>query len=60
MEELQATALYREVYEPLGVRHQIAFTLPALPGRIVGIALSRGEPDFTDDERDLLDRAVRT
>ena len=57
MEQLQATALYREVYEPLGIRHQIAFTLPAVPGRIVGIALSRGDPDFTEAERDLLDRA---
>lgn len=57
MEQLRATALYREVYEPLGIRHQIAFTLPAVPGRIVGIALSRGDPDFTDAERDLLDRA---
>lgn len=57
MEQLEATALYRELYEPLGVRHQIAFTLPALPGRVVGVALSRGDPDFTDAERDLLDRA---
>ena len=56
-EQLEATALYRELYAPLGVRHQIAFTLPATPGRIVGIALTRGGPDFSDEERDLLDRA---
>jgi DNA-binding CsgD family transcriptional regulator len=55
--ELQATALYREVYVPLGVEFQIAFTLPADPGRIVGVALSRADSDFTDDERDLLNLA---
>ncbi|HEX8123666.1 MAG TPA: helix-turn-helix transcriptional regulator [Solirubrobacteraceae bacterium] len=57
LEELEATQLYREVYAPLGLRHQIAFTLPSAPGRIVGIALSRGDPDFDDADRDLLDRA---
>src|SRR6202035_2381694 len=28
-EELEALPLYRELYLPLGVRHQMAFTLPA-------------------------------
>src|SRR6185312_2222421 len=30
-EELHGLSLYREVYEPLGVEHQMAFTLPAGP-----------------------------
>jgi DNA-binding CsgD family transcriptional regulator len=55
--KLEATSLYREVYAPLGVRHQIAFTLPEVSGRIVAIALSRGDSDFSDAERDFLNRA---
>lgn len=56
-EELHGLALYREVYEPLGVEHQMAFTLPAGPERLLAIALSRGERDYEDDERDFADRA---
>lgn len=56
--ELRALDLYREVYGPLGnTNYQIAFTLPHTPGRILGIALSRGAVDYGDDERDLLNRA---
>ncbi len=56
-EQLHALALYREVYEPMGVEHQMAFTLPAGPQRVLAIALSRGEDDYSDEERDLADRA---
>jgi DNA-binding CsgD family transcriptional regulator len=56
-DELHALELYTEVYRPMGVEYQIAFTLPSVPGRVVGIALSRGDRDFSDDERDLLDRS---
>lgn len=56
-EELEALRLYRELYEPLGVRHQMAFTLPAAPDRVLAVALSRGEPDFSDEERALVNRA---
>ena len=56
-DELHATALYREFYAPLGVEHQIAFTLPAEPTRLLGVALSRGDRDFSDAERDLLNQA---
>jgi DNA-binding CsgD family transcriptional regulator len=56
-DELHALELYTEVYRPMGVEYQIAFTLPSVPGRILGIALSRGDRDFSDDERDLLDRS---
>ena len=56
--ELRELDLYREVYGPLGnTNYQIAFTLPHTPGRILGIALSRGAEDYTDAERDLLNRA---
>lgn len=55
--ELQRLALYREVYVPLGVEHQIAFTLPSDRGRLLAVALSRGRRDYTGGERDLLNRA---
>lgn len=55
--ELHALPIYREFYALIGVEHQMAFTLPASPGRILGVALSRRDRDFTDAERDLLGRA---
>lgn len=56
-EELEATRLYREVYVPLGVKEQIAFTLPDISDQLVAIALSRGDCDYSDGERDFLNRA---
>jgi DNA-binding CsgD family transcriptional regulator len=53
-EELRATDLYREVYARLGIEFQIAFTLPSPSGRVMAIALSRSEHDFTHTERELL------
>ena len=47
-------ALYQEVYRPLGVESQIAFTLPARLPLVLGIALSRGREDFSDREVQLL------
>ena len=55
--ELHELALYREVYAPLGVEHQLAFTLPADPNRVLAIALSRGDRDYSDAERDFANRA---
>ena len=55
--ELRRLALYREVYAPLGVEHQIAFTLPSGRGRLLAVALSRGTRNYTNAERDLLNRA---
>jgi DNA-binding CsgD family transcriptional regulator len=55
--ELHRLHLYREVYRPLGVEYQIAFTLPSAAQRVLGIALSRAERDFTASERDLLNVA---
>jgi DNA-binding CsgD family transcriptional regulator len=55
--ELHELALYREFYGPIGLEHQIAFTLPHEPPRMLGIALSRKRRDFDDWERDVLERA---
>jgi DNA-binding CsgD family transcriptional regulator len=52
--ELHALDLYTSVYAKLGVEYQIAFTLPTERGRVLGIALSRSDHDFSDTERDLL------
>jgi DNA-binding CsgD family transcriptional regulator len=56
-EELHALPLFQNVYRPLGVKHQLSFTLPAGPQRVLAIALSRSDPDYSDEERDLADRA---
>lgn len=56
-EELGGLRLFREIYGPLGVRYQIAFTLPHEQGRLLGVALSRKDRDYSDEERDLLNRA---
>lgn len=53
-QELHSRELYTHVYAKLGVEYQIAFTLPSERGRVLGIALSRGDHDFSDGERDLL------
>src|SRR5262249_5852805 len=57
--ELHELPIWREFYAPLGIEHQIAFVLTAERDRILAIALSRRpvNGDFTDSERDLLDRA---
>jgi DNA-binding NarL/FixJ family response regulator len=41
----------------MGVEHQMAFTLPGPPGRVMAIALSRRKADYSDEERDLVERA---
>jgi DNA-binding CsgD family transcriptional regulator len=57
VEEYHRLDLYRRLYGPMGVEHQVAFTLQATPGRILAIALSRRERDYDDEECDLINRA---
>ena len=53
--ELREMPIYRELYRPLGIEHQIAFALPAPASITIGVALSRGgRLDFTDTEREML------
>jgi len=56
-QQLHELALFREVYVPLGVAHQMAFTLPAPPDRVLAVALSRASEDYSDSERAFADRA---
>ena len=55
--ELHQLDLYREVYRPLNVEHQVAFTLPSASQRLLGVALSRGRRDFSTAECELLNLA---
>ena len=41
----------------LGLEYQVAFTLPAPQGHLLGVALSRRRTDFSDEECSLLDAA---
>jgi DNA-binding CsgD family transcriptional regulator len=56
-EELEANRLWQEFYGPLGINHQIAFTLPNDPTHALAVVLSRSDRDFSDGERDFLNRA---
>jgi DNA-binding CsgD family transcriptional regulator len=56
-DELHQLDLYRELYAPLGVEYQMAFSLPTEEGRVLAIALSRTDRDYSDAERDLANEA---
>lgn len=49
--------VYREFYGPIGLEYQIAFSIAHTSPRWLGIALSRRSTDFSDVERELLERA---
>ncbi|HTZ85708.1 MAG TPA: LuxR C-terminal-related transcriptional regulator [Solirubrobacteraceae bacterium] len=53
-EELERLELFQGFYRTLGIRHQIAFTLPSPPALTFALALSRGGRDYSDRDRDLL------
>lgn len=55
--ELHRLALYTELYAPLGVEHQLAFCLPAPATELIGIALTRGGPNFSERDRTVLNVA---
>jgi DNA-binding CsgD family transcriptional regulator len=57
VEEYHSLDLYRLFYGPIGLEHQIAFTLPQEPPRLLGVALSRRRGEFDDADRDLLNEA---
>lgn len=56
-DELHSLELYRYVYAPMGVEYQVAVALPSAPDITIGVALSRGDRDFTDRDRGVLDLA---
>jgi DNA-binding CsgD family transcriptional regulator len=55
--QLHQLELYKQVYRPLRIEYQIAFTIPSRATRLLGVVLSRERHDFSDHERDLLNLA---
>lgn len=65
-QELHNLGLYSEFFRHIPVEYQMAFSLPAAEGQVVGIALNRARKDFTETDRAVLsaiagplDRAMR-
>jgi DNA-binding CsgD family transcriptional regulator len=56
-EEFHSREVYTEFYGPLGLEYQMVFALPSPAERVLAVILSRRHADFTDDERDLVERA---
>lgn len=51
---IQRTELYQRFYKPLGIEAQLAVSLPAPPGVIVGLAVNRGVAGFSERDRAIL------
>ena len=56
-EEFHSREVYQRIYRLLKVEYQLAFTLPHVKDRILGVALSRSDRDFSEQERDMLETA---
>jgi len=54
LRELHRTDVYDLVYGPRGVEHQMA-VLPAPPASVIGVALNRRRPDFSERDRRVLE-----
>lgn len=53
--QLQRLGLYDEIHRMIGAEYQMAAELPTTPPLAIGISLNRGERDFSQQERLLLD-----
>jgi len=51
-----ASELYRRVYALMGVEHQMSIALPSPRPAIVGLALNRYDHDFSERDRQVLNR----
>jgi DNA-binding CsgD family transcriptional regulator len=56
--QLHSLDIYNVIYRQIEVEHQIAFTLPAPSRHVIGFALNRRQPDFSERDRGVLE-AVR-
>jgi len=54
-EEFEATALYREIFEVLGIESQMVLPLPAPPGVALGFACNRDGTGFSERDRLIMD-----
>ena len=55
-QELAHTALYQQMFRQLGVESQMAVTLPAPPGVVVGFAVNGDRTGFSERDRAVLNR----
>ena len=56
-EDFHALQIYQRFYRPLGVEYQLAFTLPHVKNRILGVVMTRQHEDFSVDEVELIEAA---
>jgi DNA-binding CsgD family transcriptional regulator len=54
--EFRRQAIYADYYRPIGIDHVMAVPVVASPGLVMSYVLNRKGADFSDAERDLLDR----
>ena len=54
LDRFHQLGLYAEFFRGIAVEHQLAISLPGPDGRVIGVALSRGRRDFSDQDRALL------
>ncbi len=50
-EQLARTALYKQMFRPLGIKAQMALVVPTPPGIVVGFAVNTGAQGFTERDR---------
>src|SRR5580700_5619830 len=54
LDRFHRLGLYAEFFRGISVEHQIAISLPGPDEQVIGVALSRGDRDFSDQDRALL------
>lgn len=54
LRQYRSTPMYCELFQDLGIRHQVAFSLPTRAGHSLCVALQRHRNDFTDTDCDNL------
>jgi DNA-binding CsgD family transcriptional regulator len=53
--QFRSLGLYRDFYRRCGVDYQVAITVPAPGGGLIGVALNRQRQDFSEADLELLD-----
>ncbi len=54
MRQFKRSGLYQEFFRRMNLDHQIAFVLPESKPLLIGVALNRKRPDFSERERSIL------
>ena len=54
LDRFHRLGIYAEFFRGISVEHQIAISLPGPDEQVIGVALSRGHRDFSDQDRALL------